>query len=200
MKKFAYVIVVALAMTALISTAALAGDGKKCSLKDKAACTETAKAQCPEAAKAHGQSMENLGHMMKAPGKCCVKAAVAGKGCCGHDAKTVAAMVADYNAGQAALKGMNKCCAEAVVAGKGCCGRDAKALKAIFMEKVAVVKTDAKSSCVATCGAKAAAGCETKKAACDVKKAACDTKKAACDTKKSCDTKKTSLKEHASNR
>jgi len=123
MKKFTYVLVVALAITTLLSTAALAGDKPGCG-----ACPS--KTACADASKASAS-------LPDAPHKCCIESAAKGKACCGKDAKTVAASVSAYNASQAALKDMHKCCAEAVVAGKGCCGKDAKATHAAYEKQVA---------------------------------------------------------------
>ncbi len=129
MKKLTYVLVIALALTTLLGTAALAG-GKDCG-----ACPS--KSTCKDAPKASSASVT----IPAAPHKCCVKSAAASKECCGKDAKTVSANVAAYNASQAALKDMGECCAEAVVAGKGCCGKDAAGVNAAFATQVAACST-----------------------------------------------------------
>jgi hypothetical protein len=130
MKKFTYVLVIALALTTMLSTAALAGNKPGCG-----ACPT--KSTCADAPKASSASVT----VPKAPGKCCVKSAAASKACCGKDAKTVAASVSAYNASQAALKDMHPCCAEAVVAGKGCCGKDAEGVKAAYAKQVGACST-----------------------------------------------------------
>ncbi len=155
MKKFTYIMVIALAMTTLISTAALAG-GKDCG-----ACPS--KSSCAEAAKVSVKSASAV----KAPSDCCLEAATKGKGCCGKDAKAVAAKVANYNACKVALTDMHECCAEAVVAGKGCCGKDATALKAEYTKQVSTCATvlgsmdsccaDALANAKGCCGKDAAA-------------------------------------------
>jgi hypothetical protein len=123
MKRFSYAILLALALTALISTVAVAGD-KECTTK--AAATKVAM------------------------GECCMKAAAAGEGCCGKDAKAVKAAYASYKAScadeaacTAATADMHKCCATAMAAGEGCCGKEADALKASYQEKVAYHKAAA---------------------------------------------------------
>jgi Tfp pilus assembly protein PilW len=123
MKRFSYAILMALALTALVSTAAMAG-GEECAAKTAAAQVKM--------------------------GDCCIKAAKAGEGCCGKDAATVKAAYAGYKEGcadkaacEAATADMHKCCAEAMAAGNGCCGKDADALKASYEEKVAYHKAAA---------------------------------------------------------
>ncbi len=111
MKKFSSALVITLALVTLLSSAAFAGD-------DAATCS-----------------------IAKAPGKCCIESAAQNKACCGQDAKTVAAKVANYNASQAALGDMHECCAEAVVAGKGCCGKDAATVQAAYAKNLATCKT-----------------------------------------------------------
>ena len=171
MKKLTYVLVIALAMTTLLSTAALAGNKPGCG-----ACpSKTACADAPTASKASAS-------IPKAPGKCCVESAAKGKACCGKDAKTVSASVASYNASQAALKDMHECCAEAVVAGKGCCGKDAAATKAAYDKQVSACSAvlgsmdeccaDALANGKGCCGKSA----EELKASCG---AACDAHKSA---------------------
>ena len=167
MKKLTYVLVIALALTTMFSTAALAGDKKGCG-----ACPS--KTACADAPKASSASFP------KAPGKCCVESAGKGKACCDKDAKTVAASVAAYNASQAALKDMHPCCAEAVVAGKGCCGKDAAGTRAAYDKQVATCGTVLSSMDKCCADALAAdKGCCGKTAA--ELKAACG---AACDAHK----------------
>ncbi len=169
MKKLTYVLVIALAMTTLLSTAALAGNKPGCG-----GCPS--KSACADAPKATNASIP------KAPGKCCVESAAAGKACCGKDAKTVAASVASYNASQTALKDMHECCAEAVVAGKGCCGKDAAATKAAYDKQVATCSMvlGSMDKCCADALAKGEGCCdksaEELKASCS---AACDAHKEA---------------------
>lgn len=177
-------LVIALTMTAMLATGALAGDHPSTSAAkktlDKAACSAD-KAAC--------SADKATCSVAKAPGKCCVESASNGKACCGKDAETVAAKVASFNASQAALGDMHKCCAEAVVAGKGCCGKDAKELHATHAKNAAVCKTVLTS--MGKCCAKAyvkGEGCCGKDAA-DLKAStnkACDAvKHAAGDAKKS---------------
>ena len=137
MKRFIYASVTALALVAVLSTAALANCGS-CGPEAK----HTHKAEAKQAAVTCDVAM----------GECCIASAKAGKGCCGKDAATVKANYASYKAAcetsctatQAATKAayadMPECCATAVAAGKGCCGKDAKALKTSFDQKVAYHK------------------------------------------------------------
>lgn len=140
MKRVSYALVMALALVAMLSTAALADCG---SCGGEKAHAEKADAKM---------------------GECCVKAAQAGKGCCGKSAEEVKVAYASCkatcaatcsatekakcastcsaadktacSASEAAMSEMHKCCAKAVKAGKGCCGKDANALKASYDEKV----------------------------------------------------------------
>jgi len=135
MKKFVYVSVLALALVAMISGAALAGDGhnhgKKVGDHPKKTAEKVKKAgEHPQ--KLTEKAQQAAGEM----GKCCVASAIEGKGCCGKDAETVKAAYADYQATTAVKADMHKCCAESLAKGDGCCGMDAKELKADYTKKV----------------------------------------------------------------
>jgi hypothetical protein len=137
MKKFAYAAVMALALVAMISSFAIAGDH-------------------PQKGAEHAKKMtEKVKTVAGEMGECCVAAAKEDKGCCGKDAETVKAAYADFQAVTAVKADMHKCCATAMAAGKGCCGMEADALKADFTKKVAghkaecAVKADMHECCAA---------------------------------------------------
>ena len=133
MKRFTYIMVLAVALVVMVSSFAMAGEpaGKQTS-------KQTTKPVCKAAVK---QASMN---------ECCIESAKAGKGCCGKDADAVKAAYASYKQGcadkaacEAAAADMGKCCVAAMEAGKGCCGKDADALKANFEKKVAYQKAAA---------------------------------------------------------
>ena len=126
MKKIITTAVLALAVTALMSSAALAHCGS-CGTGD--AKHEKSHAEHAKA-KATGADAKADMH------ECCIASAKEGKGCCGKDAAAVKAAYADYTAAAAAKADMHECCAGALASGKGCCGKDAAALKADYAGKV----------------------------------------------------------------
>ena len=179
MKKTMTTLVTLVAVIAL--TASFAAVGPHCGGKAKdSEATEHAQAKL-------------AGHM----GECCLAAAKASEGCCGHSAEQIQAGFAAYKVAKAVKADMHDCCAKALVKSKGCCGQEAEAMRADFNTKVAerlkakdkdAVKAAVTGMCdpaacdKTACAAHAKAGCGAKakaKAGCSGKSAAKEmTKKA----------------------
>ena len=150
MKRTMTILVTLLAVVALVSSFAMAGDespakntpAKTASCGDKVADAKAVSAdQAACAEKAACADKAACDAAMADMHKCCAESMAAGKGCCGLDAAALKASfeqkVAFHKAAAVVQADMHKCCAEALTAGKGCCGLDAAALKADFDQKVA---------------------------------------------------------------
>ncbi|MBU8872081.1 MAG: hypothetical protein KOO60_14530 [Gemmatimonadales bacterium] len=127
MKKITICLMAVLALTAMVSSLALA---ENCPPK-KTAATQGCPKTCPQAADAKG-----CGDMADSLDKCCMEAALSAKGCCGKTAEQVKEAFNSCPHVQTAKAEMHPCCVESLDDSKGCCGKDAEALKANFEKKV----------------------------------------------------------------